>query len=340
MMTSDSIQTADSLAAVAETARVQLALARAARLARAGRYDDADAALWEVRKDAPSPAVLDLMACIRAQQGRFGEAESLWREALTADPGNTAYRAGLDRLERLQRGRTGLRLAAILVSAGLIAVALVVSGRSLARALDRAASAAASSATPITPPASGNANSAQTSGLRGAMGATGATAATGTTGTTGATPPSSSASAAAAPQPPDLQRSIPGTLVATRGSELVVGFTSGLFVRGTHFAPDARSRLRALGAALAAQGHAIDTTIVGFTDDLPVPATASVRHRDNAALGLARARAVFDVLRADAGLEASRVSLKTASDGEPMVTPRKQRQDRRTVELRIAHATR
>ena len=72
----------------------QAALARAATLARAGRYADAELALGSTEGEA----ALDLLARIRAQQGRLAEAQALWLEAARRDPGNAGYRAALGRL--------------------------------------------------------------------------------------------------------------------------------------------------------------------------------------------------------------------------------------------------
>jgi type VI secretion system protein ImpK len=79
-------------------------LAAAARLARAGRYDDAEAILKELRESfgATGP-VLDLLARVMAQQGRLGEAEFLWTQAQQKDPDNEAYRAGLRRIAQFQK---------------------------------------------------------------------------------------------------------------------------------------------------------------------------------------------------------------------------------------------
>lgn len=71
----------------------QALLSRATALARRGCYDSAELVLTGLPRDIPEG--LDLLARIRAQQGRMLEAAGLWTEALRLDPNNTHFRAGL-----------------------------------------------------------------------------------------------------------------------------------------------------------------------------------------------------------------------------------------------------
>src|SRR5438105_13854934 len=69
---------------------VQVSLARATDLARAGKYDEAETVLaGAVGESGSHPAALDLLARIRAQQGRLIEAQALWGQASRLDPSNT-----------------------------------------------------------------------------------------------------------------------------------------------------------------------------------------------------------------------------------------------------------
>lgn len=69
---------------------------RAAMLARQGQLAAAGELLAAVAGDpGAQPSVLDLLARVRAQQGRLDEAAALWRQALVADPGNQHYRRAL-----------------------------------------------------------------------------------------------------------------------------------------------------------------------------------------------------------------------------------------------------
>jgi flagellar motor protein MotB len=80
----------------------QAAMSQAAELARKGHYDDAEQALG-VNSGIASPQALDLLARIRAQQGRLAEAQSLWSEAVRLDPNNESYRTALRRLARMNQ---------------------------------------------------------------------------------------------------------------------------------------------------------------------------------------------------------------------------------------------
>jgi len=84
----------------------QLALAKAAELARAGNYQEAENLLTGLQGGKDLPAVLDLLARMRAQQGRLLEAEAFWKQALQHDPSNPVYLEGLQYIQRAQRPRT------------------------------------------------------------------------------------------------------------------------------------------------------------------------------------------------------------------------------------------
>jgi type VI secretion system protein ImpK len=105
----------------------QALFARATELAREGRYDAAEAVLAGVAQDKlPATQLLDLLARIRAQQGRIAEAQSLWTEALRADPNNESYREALGRIAR--HSRTSLRTGVFLIALTALAVLLVFAG--------------------------------------------------------------------------------------------------------------------------------------------------------------------------------------------------------------------
>lgn len=101
----------------------QAALSQATELARAGRYGDAEQTLGLITGPA-APPVLDLLARIRAQQGRLAEAQALWTDAVRLDPNNESYRAALQRLTCL--GRTSLGLSATRTLAAAAGAALIV----------------------------------------------------------------------------------------------------------------------------------------------------------------------------------------------------------------------
>jgi nucleoid-associated protein YgaU len=117
---SQSVLTDDGVAALGVLR--QAVVARAAQLARRGRYPEAEQVLLgsTAGRDA-SPAALDLLARIRAQQGRFADAERLWSRATELDPANQTYAAGLRLAAGKRRGaaRPAVRWA---VAAGVLVV--------------------------------------------------------------------------------------------------------------------------------------------------------------------------------------------------------------------------
>jgi len=92
---------------------VQLALSRAADLARGGNYEEAVRLLADLRLSSRQAVpVFDLCARIRAQIGMYEEAADLWKRVLQVDAAHEGARAGLREIQRL-RARP-LWLAAVL----------------------------------------------------------------------------------------------------------------------------------------------------------------------------------------------------------------------------------
>ncbi|TCC35759.1 hypothetical protein [Kribbella speibonae] len=102
--------------------RQQVAVARAAELARQGDLSGAATLLTDL--DDPSPEVLDLLARIRAQQRRWDEADALWAEVEKAGAGGTVV-AGAVAGRRVVAGIRRRRRASRPVLPGVMAVVLV-----------------------------------------------------------------------------------------------------------------------------------------------------------------------------------------------------------------------
>ena len=83
----------------------QFRLARAADLARSGRYLEAQGLLSPKGHYSDAPRDLDLLARIAVRQGRISEARRLWEAALQKDPKNPDYNECLQRLRHLPRIR-------------------------------------------------------------------------------------------------------------------------------------------------------------------------------------------------------------------------------------------
>jgi type VI secretion system protein ImpK len=107
----------------------QAAISQAIELARMGRYHEAEQALG-LQSELNSSTALDLLARIRAQQGRLIEAQNLWSEAARLDPHNESCRAALLRLSRMNRYSSwdgvGRRIAEVVFVALVLAAFAVM----------------------------------------------------------------------------------------------------------------------------------------------------------------------------------------------------------------------
>ncbi|MBS1819346.1 MAG: OmpA family protein [Acidobacteria bacterium] len=223
--------TGDERQNVVATACSRLALWRATDLARCGRYAEAEALLNGQEFPTRTPAALDLLARIRAQQGRLTDAEADWREAARLEPANKSYQACLRRITVIQRRprRWVVALATAILIAIIVVVATLKNGTSVGQ-------------------------------LKGV--------ANDVSDVTTAPPAASVSPKKELPLDPAL--SIPGAVVERGETETAVAFRFGLFVDGTRLKPEAKTALDALGRQLTAASGPLAVTIVGFTDDLPV----------------------------------------------------------------------
>lgn len=102
-------------------------LPKAAELARSGRYLEAECLLQHLIQEGNElHGVYDLLARIRAQQGRLLEAQSYWADAIQLSHSNELYRAALKRIERLQTGPAWISRIRPLLGAGLIITVILV----------------------------------------------------------------------------------------------------------------------------------------------------------------------------------------------------------------------
>lgn len=106
----------------AATLMAQALLARATTLASSGHYDRAELVLNGVPRGCHES--LDLLARIRAQQGRIPDAIALWTDALRLEPGNAAYRDGLRKAKQIQEA-PWRRWNGLLLAPGMLVVLVV-----------------------------------------------------------------------------------------------------------------------------------------------------------------------------------------------------------------------
>jgi type VI secretion system protein ImpK len=304
----------------------QAALASAAQVARAGRLDDAAELLAGLPTEVgAAPAVRDLLARIRAQQGRLLDAADCWKRALEMDPGNEASREGLRRIERMQSRPlwVGMVLPVAAAAAAALIVWLVgaasrdearrsreafraeaaellrVSAREAA-APEASVPAPAAEAPPAAPPA----------------------------------PPREPPPAAGSVLPP-LALEIPGVTVRTQQNAVVVQFDEGLFLSAATLKPEAVTLLAALGQRLQPHAARISVQVRGCTDNTPV--AEGWIFADNDALGKARALAAADCLRLQGGLPATALTAESGGGEAPYPNDTPQNMLRnRTALIRIS----
>jgi flagellar motor protein MotB len=100
----------------------QISIARASDLARAGHYQEAEEVLNAISDGKSHPVVLDLLARMRAQQGRWLEAEAFWKQAIQIDPTNPEYLEGLQFVQRKLKPAKFSRLFSLQTLLWLLAI--------------------------------------------------------------------------------------------------------------------------------------------------------------------------------------------------------------------------
>lgn len=289
----------------------QLVLGRAAELARAGRHAHARTLFSKLPEEAKAaPASLDLLARISAQQGDLSEAEKLWTRAQRLDPSNPAYEAALRRVESMRgkpsRRSSALRLIAVLSALALVCVAVLIVSKLRTRTVRPAGENVDAQASAVPQPAEAPTQANPTS-------------------------------QAASPPEADFAESFKmrGVVTTKTPDGLQIEFEEGLFSRDTILKRNARRKIREVAALLQQHGDIVTVEVIGMTDTAPMPRGA--RYRDNIALGLERARIVYDYLRTAGKLKAQALTL--SSRGEQQMphagTSGQNHSRRRSVILRI-----
>ena len=276
------------------SALVDLVVDEAARLARSGHYDGALALLAALESHRVTPQALDLMARVRAQQGRWGDAEHAWNRAVGLSPDNQELRSALEWVRRAQASKVSRALSRPMPRIGLAVVSSVFTLLLLGRGV------AALVRVPEAPGARVLSTEDQ-----------------------------------AAFRLPGITQ-LAGSTVSSRVGEVVVIPDSGLFASGSaKLGPPAKSVIDRVGQGLAPHSDSITASLTGFTDSRPVRAGGPFA--DNAALGLARAVAVYERLRLSSGIAVDRFVMQS---GVPTAAPFSQSEPgeshrNRTVVIRV-----
>lgn len=207
-------------------------LPKAAELARSGRYLEAECLLQHlVQEGSELSAVFDLLARIRAQQGRLLEAQSYWADAIQLSNTKDLYRAALKRIERLQTGPPWLsRIRPLFIGLGLIFSFILI----IAVALHFLGELKTSTSKMVK---HNPANPVVSTPVK---------------------------------EHPQIKISIPGVKVSTKDDQLVLVFEAGLFLHHTELRPEAKTTLELLANQLRPYIGKIQAIIEGHTDDLPI----------------------------------------------------------------------
>jgi flagellar motor protein MotB len=295
-------------ATLLHTTLSHIMLSKAAILAREGRYAAAESMINDlVSGEAAITPALDLMARIRAQQGRLFEATDFWKRALEAAPENDAYRAGLRRIERILNrpmwaGTILPFAAAVLALATIWFVGIVCRN--------------------------------QVEGLRAAfLNVAAETVRTASQTFPKPDPPPTQQDVATIPEIPKTHASdtptvqtavplrqialdVPGATVRTQETALVVQFNEGLFRSAANLTPEAEDTLSVLAQQIKPHASQVTVLVIGCTDASPVP--EGWIFPDNVALGTARAVAVVDFLRGREGFPPTMFMVQSAgAEGAP-----------------------
>lgn len=206
-------------------------LPKAAELARAGKYLEAECLLEHLIQEGNElPAIFDLMARIRAQQGRLLEAQSYWADAIQLSNSKDIYRTALKRIEHLQTGPPWIgRIRQLILGLAILSCLFLITGVTITllekiRIPDHSEKVGSTRETAITP----------------------------------------------AKTPPQMNINIQGTMVKSKEDYLEITFMNGLFSRKTELNQEAKAILDLLAEELRPYEGKIQVNVEGHTDNLPI----------------------------------------------------------------------
>jgi len=282
----------------------QAMLSRAASLARRGAYVAAEGILKDLVGGAnEGPVALDLLARIHAQQGRFSEAEAIWKRALQIEPNNESYLAGLTRIAQIQSRPLWAGVLLPIGAAAFAILAVLFIGFSVRYEIVQLRTSLIRDVAQANPAPHQKKNTETVRSV---------------------------------PSAPQITIHLAGATVASRKNEHVVSFDDGLFLSGVDMKPNVATLLSELGRQLKPHASTVVIQIVGYTDDIPVP--DGWIYRNNAALGMARAISVAEHLLNNAGLPAGSFLLQSGGESQapyPNDTPANRLRNRTAV-IRIS----
>lgn len=273
--------------------RQQLAVARAAELARQGDLDGAAGLLTELSE----PSALDLLARIRAQQKRWTEADALWAQVQKLAPDDAGAAAGRKTVAAIRKHRRTARpVLPIVATVVLVAAAMAGGVVAVGRSADQPV--AQPTAPPAPTPTVDTAAEERAAELARQLAALEAQR--------------RAAAAALAGKLDVIQRqvAVPGVL-AQRGASVVrVVFVDGVFAAGTDLSPSGVAALSALGKRLP--GLKASITVTGYSVVVPGGSSSG-----GSRTALLRARVATQELSTASGLPLTAFSLQSGDQAHP-----------------------
>jgi flagellar motor protein MotB len=273
-------------------------LAKAAQLARQGRYAEAHGVLGELGgRDSTDPELLDLLARVHAQQGELAAADECWARAQQFGADESGPREGRRLIAQIHarryRRRTGrvvggVALAVVLLAGAGVAGAVVARpGQSTDPALFRELRETKAADGDLT---------RQVGELRTQL---------------------DQVTMRPERTLQDIRAELAGSglILRSESGTLVVTFPVGLFPSGAVWSAEGQRVLADLGSHLSRFGGDVSFTVIGHTDDIPVAPNS--RYTDNADLGFARARVAAQELSAHSGLPLTKFAVTSSGATDP-----------------------
>jgi type VI secretion system protein ImpK len=305
--------------------RQQVAVTRAAELARRGKLSEAAAVLASI--EDPSVEALDLLARIRAQQKNWDEADRLWAQVQQAAAGAEGGAGGVEgMLAAAAEGRRTVAairarrraarpvlpvVAAVVLVGAAVAGGVVAVGRSTEATVAQPTPAPVQPTPPPTVDTGAEERAAELARQLEALQAR-----------------QRASAAAVAGQLDVIQQRVagPGVLAQRGPSAIRVVFTEGVFAAGTDLSPAGRAALEALGRRLP--GLKASVTVTGYSVVVP-GGTSSGGSRT----ALLRARVATQELSAASGLPLTAFTLQSGDQAHP---PYRTAARNRTVTVTLA----
>jgi len=271
----------------------------ATELAMEGSYAEAAGILNEflaAYKDKPD--ALDLLARIRAQQGNYDEAETLWGKALLLDPGNRSYTDAITRIRLLRKNppiKVPVRLVAFLLVLICIASLFFFITRDTKTVNENNRDEpAVLSMIPTEIPDNGI-NIREDVNMD-----------------TGNIPPEIKTEPAA---PRKININIPGLKAKLEKGKTVLVFDKCIFHSITVLTSEAEKQLTEIGRQLLSEVGDFEIEIIGHTDNTPVP-TGWI-YEDNYSVGIERACVVMKCMKNTTQIPAKAFVIRSFGETDP-----------------------